>query len=120
MTRSCVVSGFVRWPLSSLLQNPFKPPQIGKSGVAVQQLSQDAQMAGTHVSVDVPTPTPVWDPGQQRMAPFPQLQPSAVNSTWLQQHVPCPAKGQLMTSLLLAQRVPVQRLSLSGNVLARA
>jgi hypothetical protein len=66
-------------------------------------------MAETHVSVYVPTPTPVWDPEQQRMVPFPQLPTSAVNSTWLQQHVPCPAKGQLMTSLLLAQRVPVQR-----------
>jgi hypothetical protein len=43
------------------------------------------------------------------MVPFPQLPTSAVNSTWLQQHVPCPAKGQLMTSLLLAQMVPVQR-----------
>ena len=30
-------------------------------------------MAGTHVSVDVPTPTPIWDPGQQRMAPFPAV-----------------------------------------------
>ena len=60
-------------------------------------------MAGTHVSVDVPTPTPVWDPGQQRMVPFPQVPTSAVNSSWLQQHVPCPAKGQLMTSLLLVQ-----------------
>jgi hypothetical protein len=38
-------------------------------------------MAETHVSVDVPTPTPVWDPEQQRMVPFPQLPTSAVNST---------------------------------------
>ena len=66
-------------------------------------------MAGKHVSVSVPLPRPVWDPGQQGMPPFPHLPASAVNSTWLQQHFPFRAEGQLMTSLLLAHRVPVQR-----------
>ena len=43
------------------------------------------------------------------MSTFPQLPTPAVNSTWLQQHCPYPVKGLLMTSLLLVQRVPAQR-----------
>jgi hypothetical protein len=66
-------------------------------------------MTARHVSVDISLPRLAWDSGQQRMPTFPQLPSSAANFTWLQQHFPFPVKGQLITSLLLAHRVPVQR-----------
>ena len=109
VTRSWAVPGFVRWPLSSLLQNPFRPPQMGNPGYHSSNGARTLKWQGSTSPSMSLFRGPSGIPEQQRMLPFPQLPTSAANSTWLRQHVPFPAKGQLMTSLLLAHRVPVQR-----------